>query len=868
MILFLPSLRKIKGMEIMQKQFEDKLMELLSSLFSSMKESHAQLPTLCKNESLGELQDCQKAAIAIGNTIEEKIGKNNDIVPILGEYCEKLFVISQAEAINTHDRDTLNGIIVNVEKLLNKVQYIYNVVFFPYKASMWDSLESIWKACKKDPACVCHVVPVPYYEYDSTTKEWAYCYDGADFDPDVQVVDYKKYSIKNEMPDVAYTHNPYDKFNRVTSIHPDYYSDNLKKFVKKLVYVPYYLTSGFFSEGHLELPVYKNMDFMVVQSKTIKKYFKNSEYYDKILPLGSPKIDKVINLIKDGVAIPESWRLSLKNQKSLMLNTSLGEILKSGNEYLSKIKTVFEIVKKRNDINIIWRPHPLLEATIKSMRPGLWETLLELKTIFIESAIGVIDQNPDLAKTIAISDGYIGEDSSASSVSNLFALAGKPVYILDNLVTRRFSIEEKGVLSIIDAYIKEDEMLFTARLYNGLFKMNLSTKNVEFVGRLPNQPKWNNVYSYITSVEDDLYFTPLLATKPAKYQRDTSEFAELESVASNQSMFMRKVASFKGKVFYLPIKGDAIIEYNTRNKRWRYHSKSIVELSRTFLNVGSKTWSCGVDEKEKMLWITAEYTNCVLAFKMTNGAHKIYRIGREASGYTGICVSGNNVWLSEVKTGAICKWNRKNKKFNRFELPKDVKCWLNFAQNGIIHGELVETKQYIVAVPGLTDSMIRINKKTGHLDTIAKEFWHDAISLRNGYSPKFNGTASFGKLFDKDKIIAQRMNDGLAAVIDVENDIIEPFQVRLSDEELKKITEGESGFERVADNLGFAKRESRLFPLEDFLTDIVTDNFTGVVEEQMRAVKDVAENLDGSCGQKVHEHIMKILREPQGVTKI
>nr|WP_320017127.1 hypothetical protein [uncultured Desulfobacter sp.] len=850
----------------MHKQFEEKIINLFNSLFKSMKKSHAQLPTTDKNESLGLLQDCQKAASAIGNTIEKKIGRNNDIVPVLGAYCEKLFVLSQAKEINTHDRDALNSIIVNVEKLLNKVENIYKVVFFPYKASMWDSLESIWKACEQDPACVCHVVPIPYYEYDSTAKKWTFCYDGADFDPDVQITDYKKYSIKDEMPDVAYIHNPYDKFNRVTNVHSDYYSDNLKKFVKKLVYVPYYFTSGAFSEWQRDLPVYKNVDFMVLQSEGIKEQFKNTKYYNKILPLGSPKIDKVVNRIQDGVTIPESWVSAFQNRKSLMLNTSLFEILINGTECLAKIKTVFEAVKKRNDINIIWRPHPLLEATIKSMRPDLWETLVELKAFFIESSIGVIDHSPDLATTIAVSDGYIGEH--ASSMSRLFSVVGKPVYILDNLRNQNDSNEKKGVLTIFDADIKEAEMLFTARFYNGLFKMNLSTKNLEFIGRIPNQPKWDSVYSYISSVEDDVYLTPLLATKPAKYQGHTFEFTELESIESNQSMLMSKVASFKGKVFYLPITGNAIIEYNTRNKKWRYHKESIAALSSAFLNTGSKTGSCSVDEKEKMLWITAEYTNCVLAFKMTNGAHKIYKIGRGASGYTGICVSGNNVWLSEVKTGAICKWNKKNKKFQRFELPKDVKCWANFEQRGIIHLELVETKHYIVAIPGFTDSMIRINKKNGHIDAIAKDFWNDAISPRNGYSPKFRVTASFGKLFDKDQIITQRMNDGMAAIIDVENDNLEQFQVKLSDDQLKRFTDGESGFERVAQNLCFAKTESRLFPLEDFLTDVVAGNLTGVVEEQKRAMADLAENIDGSCGQKIHEHIMKILREPQGEAKI
>ena len=31
------------------------------------------------------------------------------------------------------------------------------VVFLPYKASMWDSLESVWKAAEEDPDCVAYV---------------------------------------------------------------------------------------------------------------------------------------------------------------------------------------------------------------------------------------------------------------------------------------------------------------------------------------------------------------------------------------------------------------------------------------------------------------------------------------------------------------------------------------------------------------------------------------------------------------------------------------------------------------------------------------------------------------------------------------
>ena len=39
-------------------------------------------------------------------------------------------------------------------------------VFLPYKVSMWDSMETVWKAADKDPDCDAYVVPIPYFDKD------------------------------------------------------------------------------------------------------------------------------------------------------------------------------------------------------------------------------------------------------------------------------------------------------------------------------------------------------------------------------------------------------------------------------------------------------------------------------------------------------------------------------------------------------------------------------------------------------------------------------------------------------------------------------------------------------------------------------
>ena len=95
------------------------------------------------------------------------------------------------------------------------------------------------------------------------------------------MTDYRQYSLESACPDLAYIHNPYDDCNYVTSIDPAYYSSELKKYVGKLVYVPYYVTSGFFSQW--ELPAYRNVDYMIIQSEFVKAEYEG----DALLPQGA-----------------------------------------------------------------------------------------------------------------------------------------------------------------------------------------------------------------------------------------------------------------------------------------------------------------------------------------------------------------------------------------------------------------------------------------------------------------------------------------------------------------------------------------------------------------------------------------------------
>ena len=191
-------------------------------------------------------------------------------------------------------------------------------------------------------------------------------------------------------------------------------------------------------------------------------------YYDKVLPLGSPKLDKVIRLCGESRKLPEEWK-AIEGKKKLMLNTSINCLLQHGEIYLRKLRKVFEWVHNHTEIAIVWRPHPLLESTMQAMRTDLLREYRELIALFESEQIGILDKTPDIALTIAMVDGYIGEE--ATSVVNLFGAVGKPLFILNNFIVDRPNPEWRRRIRISDMCYAQGKWCIVSSLYNGLFAL-------------------------------------------------------------------------------------------------------------------------------------------------------------------------------------------------------------------------------------------------------------------------------------------------------------------------------------------------------------------------------------------------------------
>lgn len=456
----------------MRKQQKQEVTDCIDSLYQAHREikealdRRAQAPEQTRQSIRNMFCECQSFAVSLGENIERLEGEGHPTVACLEEYCEALFRcfedIDQDNVNKKKINQALNRQLARVEaSIKNDIAVRKEIAFFPYKASMWDSLESVYLAAEKDPNCDVYCVPIPYYEVNSDRSFGQMHYDGLDYPSNIEVIHWQSYHFEERKPDEIYIHNPYDNCNLVTSVHPRFYSGNLKKYTEKLVYIPYFILreiepddqAGIDDMKHFVwLPGVINADQVILQSEKMKQiyiseYLKAAKAYgmtgghldrrylqQKFLGLGSPKIHKVLNTKKEDLEIPEEWLKVIRKpdgsqKKIIFYNTTISALLLFDEEWINKIENSLQIFKENQEkAALLWRPHPLTESTIKSMRPGLLERYLEIKSRYLKEGWGIYDDTADMDRALVLSDAYYGD---GSSVIQLYQKTGKPIMMQD-----------------------------------------------------------------------------------------------------------------------------------------------------------------------------------------------------------------------------------------------------------------------------------------------------------------------------------------------------------------------------------------------------------------------------------------------------
>ncbi|MBR5509705.1 MAG: LicD family protein [Lachnospiraceae bacterium] len=404
------------------------------------------------------LEICQNGVIGLGNQIEQSQGEDCATIHILEMYCELVGqiyeTIVQGAALNADlFHQELNELLLCIRSSVESdIKVRREVVFLPYKASAWGALESVWQAAREDPDCDVYVIPIPYYykRINGTFREMHYEID--QFPQNVPVTRYEDYDIAGRRPDMIVIQNPYDQYNHVFSVHPDFYAVNLRTYTNQLVYIPPFILDEI-SAGEersllnlkyfVPMPGVVHADQVIVQSEQMRQTYIDylSDYAgeetrkiweEKISGIGSPKNDKVVHIPKEEMDIPESWLKVIRKpdgscKKVILYYTSITTLMQYGENMLRKMERVFDLFREnQNEIALIWRPEVSGELSLRSMEQKLWNSYQEMAAQYRLEGWGIYDDTLDAKRTVEVSDAYYGD---GSRVLQMCRRAGKPVMV-------------------------------------------------------------------------------------------------------------------------------------------------------------------------------------------------------------------------------------------------------------------------------------------------------------------------------------------------------------------------------------------------------------------------------------------------------
>ena len=592
------------------------------------------------------------------------------------------------------------------------------IVFLPYKASMWDSLESIWRAAKEDVHCECYVVPIPYYDKDARGRLITYHYEGAQFPDYVPIIDYRDFDLTSQNVDIIYIHNPYDDGNHVTSVDPDYYSAKLKIYTDKLVYVPYYATSGGMSEAQSLCKAYLSADYIIVQAEGHKDYFDACIPRERLLALGSPKFDRVVKLCENPPEVSEDWQNKMKGKIVYFFNTSLGGMLADTEAFLKKLRYVFQcFAEKRDDACLLWRPHPLLDETFTTARSQYKEQYEQLKQEFLTAGLGIYDTTPDIEKAIAVSDCYIGD--SGTSVTALFGIAGKPVYLLDNYIHRE-PMNEDWVKEMIMPYYPQEQDTWKVASGNQLYRLEGGV--YRYYCTLSEYTS-GGYYQMAVEHGEYVYVFPANAQEilVVDKKREITKIT-LEQKVSQPGAF--SAVWFEGKyAFIVPYRYPYIVRFDMDTQEIDY-----VDGCREFLvsNHAGTDWIGGSGIWNGYLMLANPVDNRVVAIDCETLELQVLSV--DARYYRGACTlqaDGDTIWLFpstgtnvvqwSPSTGEAVTYNCRVPGFGCNQYPTGKMCMER------AFGSMARVGSQVILAPAWGNQFVCIHTETGKVSSFATE---------------------------------------------------------------------------------------------------------------------------------------------------
>lgn len=817
----------------------------LINCIDTLKKGNNKVLKIDSRSRMDFLTQCQGMAIMVGTEIDRIEGEGVVTVSYLEQYCEEIYQMSvtadRGELIQEQKR--VQGLLLQIkESIQNDIpDSPAEIVFLPYKASMWDALDSVYRAATQEKKCNVTVMPIPYYNINPKGEILSVEYEGNLFPADISITDFRKVNLEQLHPDIIFIHNPYDEWNKVTQVPNEFFSSTLIHQTEHLIYIPYFVTTGEkIKDDYCYLPAVRNAWRTFVQSDAVRNcYIKNGADPHKIVAMGSPKFDMVIQKQKNLPTMPEKWHRALDGRKIFLLNTHLNPIINNAKKTMDKLQKIFLLFKERDDVALLWRPHPLSIQTAKSMNPEMLNQYLQLVDEFKNLPNGVYDDTADVHRAIAFSDAYIGDWSSLVS---LYGITGKPIFITDIHIESNIRISEKDTcLSFASGAWQENTIWTVDERHNGLYRVNLIKNCAEFITCFEKENLFSEaLYHRVVLYKNKIYLIPWKAEQIAIYNIETNElkYLALDCKMPKGLYKFSESIQYKNYLFLFPAHTSVIIRIDLQNDTINYYLLEALERLKTVKANYSILLSGGY--YGDTAWVASRRDACMLEFNMDNCQGVLHYMKYYKAELVDVACNENEVFALNVN-GEVLLWNKAaNEEKIVWKYNGDVEVAPFY--------RIVRINNYLYLLPGKESKVVKID--------ISKNYETKEIFFPDGYCTKNIGITKFyDYVKQNEKIIIYPGNMKILVEIDSKEDLIKVKKIKLVDWELydrRTLYQVESEVAKNKQHLYLYKEN--ICPLEYFVNSVLEEKEM-YSKQRGKVFRMMQCHSDGTCGQKIWDYI-------------
>lgn len=321
-----------------------------------------------------------------------------------------------------------------------------------YDPKLWPGMVRMYENLTSDENVNVIVTAIPYYQRERNRALGELSFAGNVFESIPEYVPFDKINIEVMHPDEIYFQFPYDDCDSGISVHPMFYTDNLRKWTDKLVYVVPYLTDEFSYEEKRCMQTLQYMainpgvmkaDEVYVQSENIRE-----RYLEALTEACSSKYKayfahkiKVLEGLKDDLKpfegldeeeVPEGWWAKILDEDSnikkcvayFISASRLIEYKDEAFEHIQKKLSVFE--DKEDKLTIFMCTQEGLKEALDNVDDTFFERFKEFMNSMSQKKNVIWEENADFDVVFRTCDAFYGDEGN---LLYRFASANKPSMI-------------------------------------------------------------------------------------------------------------------------------------------------------------------------------------------------------------------------------------------------------------------------------------------------------------------------------------------------------------------------------------------------------------------------------------------------------